>query len=110
MKTYADELTVNNWEVRNPSGIGATIEFDGDYARFTIYEENKKVGAVIEGTLAVDDKNFYITSPDLCTTFTFEYRVFGNRAEIVYNSQTLVFSRVEEATENVPKTTADFAE
>lgn len=92
--TSCDELVSKNWYTENVSGIGATLKFSGDRATFTVTED-KKQAAIISGTFAADSEKFYITSDDLACTFEFGYKVFSSRAEITYNSVTLVFYPVE---------------
>ena len=88
--TSCDELTSRDWYTENISGLGATLEFSGDNATFTV-TENKKQAAVISGSLAVDSEKFYITSNKLACTFEFSYKVFTDKAQITYNGETLTF-------------------
>jgi len=96
VETPADELTLRNWQTKNPSGISAKLEFADDSGKFTIYDSENNPAVVIEGALAIDSKCFMITSDRLCRTFEFGYKVFKDRAEITYDSQTLVFYPVSE--------------
>lgn len=105
--TNADELTSRNWKIQNPSGIEALLKFEDDRAVFIIRDATENKEAVIEGALATDAEKFYITSEIFCKTFEFGYRAFRDRAEIIYNGETLVFSPVEEASEKSANASAD---
>lgn len=94
--TNADELTSRNWKIRNPSGIEAFLKFEDDRAVFIIRDAAENKEAVIEGALATDEEKFYITSEIFCKTFVFGYRAFRDRAEIIYNGETLVFTPWDE--------------
>ena len=107
IRTYADELTTRAWKIKNPSGIEATLEFKGDRALFIISDPIEKDSVVIEGALAIDDRKFYITSEEYYTTFEFGYQVFKDRAEIIYNNETLVFVPLASDAENLENSTFD---
>lgn len=104
IETPMDELTTRNWAVKNPSGIGATLVFDADEATFTIFDSDSSEGAVISGALATDNKKFYITSDEFSTTFEFGYRVFKDRAEVTFDSNTLTFYPMEEMSQSNTET------
>lgn len=93
--TSADELTFFSWQAQTKSQMSAMLVFSGNQARFTVYDCDKKVLSCIEGAFAVDENNLYITDCDLYKTYTFGYKMYGDRAEIKYLGETLDFYPIE---------------
>lgn len=94
VQSDADVLRSKVWYAENISGISASLEFFGDKACFVVFDGGKQV-ASISGFAAVDKENFYITDDAYASTFEFGYKVFENRAEVTYGSETLVFYSAE---------------
>lgn len=81
---------MGSWYAENPSGISASLEFIDDEAVFRIYEKGDRV-TEISGAFAADKDSLFITSDAYCRTFSFGYKVFGDRCEITYGGECLVF-------------------
>ncbi len=89
--TKADELAMNNWSAQTKSGMRAELEFLEDTANFSVYDSKGKRLSHIEGMFAIDSTNLYITDANLCKTYTFTYKIYGDRAELEYSGYPLTF-------------------
>lgn len=89
-ETDMDELTMRSWYAENPSGVCASLEFFEGDAVFTIFDDGV-ITAEISGAFAVDKDSLFISCDEFCKTFSFGYKVFGDRCEITYGGECLVF-------------------
>lgn len=96
-ESSVDELTVVDWYIENPSGISASLEFSDNEAVFIIFDKGEQV-AEISGVYSADKNSLFITSEKYSKTFTFEYKAFGDRCEISYGGECLVFYPKKDAT------------
>lgn len=96
-ESSVDELTMADWYTENPSGISASLEFFDDEAVFTIFDKGEQV-AEISGIYSADKDSLFITSEKYCKTFAFNYKAFGDRCEISYGGDWLVFYPKKDAT------------
>lgn len=91
----ADELVMSDRTATTASGIEARLRFYDGVGELSIKFPQESQALCIRGTLAVDDKNFYIISQELKKTYTFSYKVYADRALVTYNGETLVFYNEE---------------
>lgn len=98
----ADELRMSDWQTETKNGMQAELTFEGDTGAFCIKSATDDEVTVISGTAAIDSTDFYITSSELCKTYTFAYKVFHDRAEVTYQGDTLTFYAMEKSTTTAP--------
>ncbi len=93
--TSADELLLTDRYAQTVSGIKASLSFSEGEGELKIEFPSGEKPVCIKGVVAADEENFYITTKDLGRTYTFSYKVFSDRAEITYDSETLIFYPAE---------------
>lgn len=97
--TPSDELFLTDRVAETASGIKATLRFFDGEGELKIEFPTGEEPVTIRGTVTADTDKFYITSREFGKTYIFSYEVYTDRAEITYNSQTLVFYPVKSATQ-----------
>lgn len=95
--TSANELTASNWSVKNRNSICAYLRFDNasNKAKFQITDE-KGESYNINGVYAIDSEILYITSDELCRTYSFGYKVYKDRLTLTYNGYDLTLKAEKE--------------
>lgn len=89
--TSADELLLTERYAQTASGMKARLCFSDGEGELKIEFPTGENAVSIKGVVSVDEEKFYITSKEFGKTYAFSYKVFTDRAEITYGSQTLNF-------------------
>lgn len=88
----ADELKSGVWQTNDNFGKEIKLEFDGDNASIHINNDNIKKS--ISGIASIDDSTINISDSELCESFCFEYKLYGNKIDLIYNNYTITLNKV----------------
>lgn len=89
----ADELKSGIWQTNDNFGKEIKLEFDGDNA--SIYISNDNIKKSISGIASIDNSTINISDSDFCENFCFEYKLYGNKIDLIYNNYTITLNKVD---------------
>ena len=89
----ADELTFSSWRGEFENGNTATLSFSGHNASFVMSaKDSSKV--TISGFCEINDTQFVIYDSKTKYGFAFEYIVYFDHVDIVYDNTTLSLNKI----------------
>ena len=91
---YVQELTSSKWNVKLKGGAKLSLEFNEDYADFTI--QNGELGTSIRGKYVADEKSFVIFMPEISQNYTFLYTPKGEKLDLTYNNATITLTKQDD--------------
>lgn len=89
----ADELTSGIWQTNDDFGKAIKLEFDGDNA--SIHISNNNTQKIISGIVSIDNSKISINDSKLFENFCFEYKLYGNRIDLIYNNNTITLNKID---------------
>lgn len=88
----SDELVENIWQNRDNFGKEIKLEFDNNNAELSIKTEN--FSTKISGVAIIDNSTIQITDDTLSKSFCFNYNLYGNKIDLIYNDKTVILNKV----------------
>ena len=87
------ELTTSKWQNRYDSGAEVNLEFENDYAKFTINNADKS--CVISGKYIADDSTFVIFVPEIAQNYGFDYNPKNSSLELTFEGNTITLDKCD---------------
>ena len=88
----SDELVENVWQNKDNFGKEIKLEFDDNNAELSIKTEN--FSTKISGIAIIDNSVIQITDDNLSKSFCFNYYLYGNKIDLIYNDKTVILNKV----------------
>lgn len=92
--TY-DELTLYKWSKTDDYGMVVTLCFNDSIGTFSVSAADGTKTEITGNTIG-DSKCFTIADTNKKSTYTFEYTVYGNKIDLVYNGATISLDKCKE--------------
>lgn len=88
----SDELVENVWQNKDNFGKEIKLEFNNNNAELSIKTEN--FSTKISGIAIIDNSTIHITDDNLSKSFCFNYNLYGNKIDLIYNDKTVILNKV----------------
>ena len=88
----ADELMANKWFASDKFGKEVALSFAQDTAELKV--KTNDFSCEIIGTALVDEQTIRIFDNTLKQAYNFDYSLYGDRIEIIYNENTVELNKV----------------
>ena len=88
----ADELIANKWSASDKFGKEISLSFIQDTAELKV--KTNDFSCEITGTALVDEQTVKIFDNTLKQSYSFNYTLYGDKIEIIYDENTIELSKV----------------